>query len=64
MKLNTEPMYIAVLLESGEGKDKRSTWLPLPVGKKRFNDALKRIHAENGHFYCGLYPQGSGYVQT
>ena len=55
MKLNTEPMYIAVLLESGTGKEKRSTWLSLPAGKKRFAEALKRIRAENGNFIIADY---------
>jgi len=55
MTLNTEPIYIAVLLESGNGGGHRKTWLTLPAGKKRFTATLDRIQAKDGDFFIADY---------
>ncbi len=47
------PMYIAVQLESGDGK--RRVWLPLPARKDKFVAALESIGGEKGDFRIREY---------
>ena len=55
MTINTEPIYVAVLLESGESGGNRRTWLHLPATKKQFAGALDRIQAKDGDYFIADY---------
>ena len=51
MMKSTQPLYLAVRLESED----RKIWLPLPATKKQFAAALESIGAENGNFSIAEY---------
>jgi hypothetical protein len=55
MKLNTEPMYIAVLLENTDEAIKRQAWLTLPATTRRFAAVLQQIQAHDGNFRIAEY---------